>query len=148
MPGRERRHQVDEPTDRPVAGLSDQRLRPATGDERRRPGQGHRRQAFAEPVVRGVEQPVAGDATVGRHDALGLQRGVQHLAAGLAQERPVEVHEDGSHRSEATGTDLTTPMEAKSTAGRERRADGGKRRESTAATRGRTDDGNRRKKYP
>ena len=93
----ERGDQGHQAVDGPLAGPADLGLGPAPGHQGGRPGQGHGRQVLAQPVVEGVEQAVAGYAPPAGDHPLAGQRPVEHRAAGPAQQRPVEIDEDGGH---------------------------------------------------
>ena len=71
-------------------------LAPAPRHPGRRPDEAHGEEVLAQAVVDGVEELVARQrAPLGQHTLL-HQGPVEHLARGVAQQRPVEIDEDGA----------------------------------------------------
>ena len=100
----------------PAPGRPHLVLAPAPGHGGGRPHQAHGEQVLAQAVVDGVEEPVAGQGTAfGQHPF--LDHGpIQDLSRGLAEQRAVEVDEDGARCHElepkAVGWPVQGPKKA------------------------------------
>ena len=93
---RERLDEVDERFDRPFAGPTGPVRRAASHDRRGGPGQCDEGYRLPEDVVEPVEQPVTGQVPAFVDDPFGLHRVVEDRPARRADERAVEVDEDGT----------------------------------------------------
>ena len=94
----ERGDDLAQPGDRPAAGGLNLLLAPAPGHPGGRPDQAHGEEVLPQPVVDRIEELVARErASLGQHSL--LHEGViEDLAGGPAEQRAVEIDEDGAFR--------------------------------------------------